>query len=197
MNGRLELTLVRAIGVTLVLTSALLALSACAARRPSAPLPEVVPFVDLERYQGNWFEIARFPFRLQEGCYATTATYTARTEGKVDVLNQCRKGSFDGEVSRAKATARVVDTTTNAKLKVTFFWPFSGDYWIVDLGKEYDYAVVSVPDRRYLWILSRTPTMDDALYREIVERLKAGGYEVSRLLATPQVRESGTSQGAR
>jgi apolipoprotein D and lipocalin family protein len=135
---------------------------------------------------GTWYEIARFPFRVQEGCFGTTATYALRADGTVSVLNQCRKGSFGGQLSTAEGTARVVDATSNAKLAVTFFWPFSGDYWIIDLGKEYEYAVVSVPSRQYLWILSRTPTMPDAVYARILDRLRAQGFDTRGLIKTPQ-----------
>jgi apolipoprotein D and lipocalin family protein len=82
----------------------------------------------------------------------------------------------------ARATARVVDPTTNAKLKVTFFWPFAGDYWIIDLADDYRYAVVGHPSREYLWILSRTPTLDDATYRHILDKLRSLGYEPDRLM---------------
>jgi apolipoprotein D and lipocalin family protein len=142
--------------------------------------------VDLNRYMGVWYEIARFPFLVQEGCYGTTATYTLRPGGTVTVVNRCRKDSFDGKESVAEGTARIVDATTNAKLSVTFFWPFSGDYWIVELGKDYEYAVVSVPSRKYLWILSRAPLMPEAMYRGILDRLQASGYDITRLIRTPQ-----------
>lgn len=151
----------------------------------SAP-PPVVARVDLSRYVGTWYEIARFPFRLQEGCYGTVATYALRSDGGVSVVNQCRKGDFGGELAIARGTARVVDPETNAKLRVSFFWPFSGDYWIVDLGASYDYAVVSGPDREYLWVLSRTPTMPEERYDEIVRRITELGFDASRLVRTPQ-----------
>jgi apolipoprotein D and lipocalin family protein len=80
----------------------------------------------------------------------------------------------------------VVDKSTNAKLKVSFFWPFRGDYWIIELGKDYEYAVVSSPNRKYLWILSRTPKMDEALYARIVEGLRERGFDVSLLQRTEQ-----------
>lgn len=167
---------------------ALLALAVwgCAHRSATAPPPEVVPHVDLARYAGTWYEIARFPFRIQEGCFATVATYALRPDGKVAVVNQCRRDSFGGELSIARGTARVLDPTTNAKLAVTFFWPFAGDYWIVELGENYDYSVVSGPDRRYLWILARTPTLPDDRYETIVAKLKSRGFDVSRLVRTPQ-----------
>lgn len=158
----------------------------CAHRPPSGPPPEVVSHVDLARYAGTWYEVARFPFRIQEGCFATVATYALRPDGKVAVVNQCRKDSFGGELAIARGTARVLDPTTNAKLSVTFTWPFAGDYWIVDLGQDYEYSVVTGPERRYLWVLSRTPTLPEERYQEIVERLKGRGFDVSRLVRTPQ-----------
>jgi apolipoprotein D and lipocalin family protein len=154
--------------------------------RESLPPLEVVPQVDLGRYMGTWYEIARFPHRFQEGCVATRATYTLRDDGKVDVLNECRLEHFDGPLKTAKGTARVVDEPTKAKLKVTFFWPFYGDYWIIDLGENYEYAVVGHPGRNYLWILSRTPTMDDALYGRLLKSVEARRYDISRLIRTSQ-----------
>lgn len=153
-----------------------------------APL-QVVPSVDLKRYIGTWYEIARFPNSFQEGCVGTSAIYTLREDGKINVLNQCRRGTLNGEISSAKGTAWVVDEKTNAKLKVSFFWPFSGHYWIIDLGENYEYAVVGHPDRKYLWILSRSLEMDEELYNRIIERLKLQLYDTSRLMKTLQVKE--------
>lgn len=150
------------------------------------PPLETVAHVDLSRYVGTWFEIANFPQSFQRGCTATTATYTLRPDGEIDVLNRCRKGSIDGKEKTALGRARVVDRATNAKLEVSFFRPFWGDYWIVDLADDYSYAVVGHPGRDYLWILSRTPTMPGATYESIVQRLKARGYETSRLVRTLQ-----------
>jgi len=155
-------------------------------KRSSDPPLEVVPKVDLERYMGTWYEIARFPHRFEKGCVAAKATYALQKNGTVDVLNQCRLDRSDGPVKTARGIARVVDATTRAKLKVTFFWPFYGDYWIIDLGDDYDYAVVGHPGRKYLWILSRTPIMDDALYGRLLERIASKGYDPSCLVKTPQ-----------
>jgi apolipoprotein D and lipocalin family protein len=151
-------------------------------------LPELrtVPRVELQRYLGTWYDIASFPQRFQRGCNGATATYTLRSDGEIDVLNRCRKGSLDGKEESALGRARVVDKSTNAKLKVSFFRPFWGDYWILDLGPNYEYAVVGHPSRDYLWILGRKPTMDNAVYEGILGRLRAQGYEVSRLDRTPQ-----------
>lgn len=147
-----------------------------------------VPEVQLPRYLGTWYEIASFPQSFQKDCTASTATYTLRADGDVDVLNRCRKGSLDGEERSASGVARVVDRQTNAKLEVSFFRPFWGDYWIIDLGASYEFAVVGHPSRDYLWILSRQPTMEPPVYQAIIDRLRAQGYEVERLRQTAQVR---------
>lgn len=150
------------------------------------PALEAVEQVDLDRYLGTWYEIASYPAWFQKNCTAVTAEYSLRDDGLIRVVNSCRKGSLDGPLKRSTGRAKVVDQTTNSKLKVSFFGPFWGDYWIIDLDPEYRWAVVGVPSRKYLWILSRTPTMDDALYREIVGRLPARGYTPDMLNRTPQ-----------
>ena len=146
----------------------------------------VVLRVDLARYAGTWYEIARYPNRFQKDCVATTATYTLRPDGRVTVVNRCREKTLDGKFKEAKGIAWVADKSTNAKLKVRFFWPFSGDYWIIDLGPEYEYAVVGHPKRSYLWILSRTPSLDPATYQGILDRIQAQGYDLKPIIRTPQ-----------
>jgi apolipoprotein D and lipocalin family protein len=152
----------------------------------SAAELQVVPSVDLNRYAGKWHEIARLPNWFQRGCAsAATATYTLRPDGKIGVVNECR--AADGKVKRATGTAKVASQKgPNTKLKVTFFWPFSGDYWIIDLDPDYRWAVVGEPGRKYLWILSREPKMDDGLYRRLLDRATAQGYDVSRMLRASQ-----------
>lgn len=142
---------------------------------------EVVPHVDLKKYLGKWYEIAHLPAKFQEGCTDTTATYNLSKDGSISVLNECTR---NGKVKQAKGKAKVVDKNSNAKLKVTFFWPFYGDYWIINLGKDYDYAVVGTPNRKYLWILSRTLQMDDKLFSQLIEFAKAKGFDVSKLIKT-------------
>jgi apolipoprotein D and lipocalin family protein len=144
---------------------------------------EVVQHVELEKYLGKWFEIARLPAKFQEGCSMTTATYTLSKDGSISVLNECQR---DGKLKQSKGKAKVVDKTSNAKLKVTFFWPFYGDYWIIKLGADYDYAVVGTPNRKYLWILSRTPKMDEKLFSEILEFSKSKGFDVKNLIKNAQ-----------
>lgn len=156
------------------------------ADRPDVAAPATVANVDLRRYVGTWYEIASFPQWFQRGCTATTATYALRDDGDVDVLNRCRKGTLAGQEKSARGRARVVDRSTNAKLQVSFFRPFWGDYWIVELADDYTYAAVGAPGRDYLWILARTPTMPDATYQRIVERLQGKGFDTSRLVRTVQ-----------
>jgi apolipoprotein D and lipocalin family protein len=140
-----------------------------------------VPHVELEKYLGKWYEIAHLPARFQEGCSDTTATYTLSKDGSISVLNECTR---NGKVKQAKGKAKVVDKNTGAKLKVTFFWPFYGDYWIIKLGNDYEYAVVGTPNRKYLWILNRTPKMDDNLYSQITKFAKSKGFNVEDLIRT-------------
>jgi len=161
----------------------------CAAsttERLHLPPLETVAHVDLPRYLGTWYEIANFPQKFQRGCTATTANYSLRRDGDIDVLNRCRKGSVDGEEKSALGRARVLDRATNAKLEVSFFRPFWGAYWIIDLADDYSYAVVGHPGRDYLWILSRTPAMLESIYQGIVARLQARGYETLSLVRTVQ-----------
>jgi apolipoprotein D and lipocalin family protein len=142
---------------------------------------QVVPHVELEKYLGKWYEIAHLPARFQEGCTDTTATYALSEDGSISVLNECRR---NGKLKQAKGKAKVVDKTSGAKLKVTFFWPFYGDYWILNLGKDYEYAVVGTPNRKYLWILSRTPHMDDKAFSQLIESVKSQGFDVNNLIKT-------------
>jgi len=137
--------------------------------------------VELEKYLGKWYEVAHLPFRFEDGCTDITATYGLNKDGTVSVLNECLK---EGKLKRSKGKAKIVDKTTNAKLKVTFFWPFYGDYWIINMGKDYDYSVVGTPNRRYLWILNRTQHMDDALYSQLIESVKSKGFDVNKLIKT-------------
>jgi apolipoprotein D and lipocalin family protein len=160
--------------------------SMCAAASGKIPPLQTVQHVDLDRYLGKWYEIATFPQWFEKNCVASSAIYSLRQDGKVNVLNQCRDKKLDGKLKQAKGKAKVVDRETNAKLKVSFFWPFSGDYWIIDLGTNYEYAVVGHPNRNYLWILSRTPHMDQAVYDGILDRLRQQHYDVTRLRKTLQ-----------
>ena len=145
---------------------------------------QVVPAVDLARYAGKWYEIARLPNRFQRKCASdTSAMYTIRGDGKINVVNECRMA--DGRITSAKGVAQVASKAgPNTKLKVTFFWPFYGDYWIIDLDPDYRWAVVGEPDRKYLWILGRDRRMEEGLFDSIVARIKAQGYDLTNLIRT-------------
>jgi len=153
----------------------------------AALLPlKTVPKVDLKKYMGKWFEIARFPQRFEKNCYASTAEYSMNEKGYVDVVNSCRKGSIEGEIEIAKGKAFPEENSFNTKLKVQFRWPFKGKYWVIDLADDYSYAAVSHPNRKYLWILSRTPHMDAKTYQDILTRLKQQGLDTDKLIMTEQ-----------
>ena len=147
-----------------------------------APLTTVEQ-VDVSRYVGKWYEIASLPFSRQEGCSCTTAEYEVLEDGVLRVKNSCMK---EGELTVANGKAFVVEGTNNTKLRVQFFWPFRCDYWVIDLAPDYSYAVVGVPSREYCWILSRKPSMDDATYAAILERIKVKGFDIARFNRTRQ-----------
>lgn len=161
-----------------------LALAACEQppvnRDASIPL-EAVEAVDVDRYLGRWYEIARFPNRFEENCEGVTADYARREDGLISVVNTCREGAPDGPEKAANGRARIVDTISNAKLEVSFFGPFWGDYWIIDLAEDYSLAIVGEPEGRYLWILSRTPTIDDDVRAEALATLASLGYNIDAL----------------
>jgi apolipoprotein D and lipocalin family protein len=147
---------------------------------------KTVPFVDVQRYAGKWYEIASFPQSFQKGCHCTTAEYSPTDKGYLIVENRCNKGGTKGSLSSIKGKAFIQDNTGNAQLKVQFFWPFRGKYWIIDLAPDYSYAVVSHPNRKYLWILSRTPKMSDTTYNAILARLKTNDFDLTQLQRTVQ-----------
>ena len=155
------------------------------ARAGENPLPTAAS-VDLERYLGSWYEVARLPARFEKDCAGVTATYSRRDDGSIEVRNRCVKGALGGEAREAKGTAKVTDDKSNAKLKVTFFWPFWGDYWILEVGSDYEYALVGEPDRDYLWILSRTPVLPEPKVEQLLTRARSLGFDTSKIIRTLQ-----------
>lgn len=143
------------------------------------PLP-TVENVDLQRYAGKWYEIARYPNTFERGCVGVTADYGLRDDGRVSVLNTCLEGALDGPARTIEGSARTVDPS-NAKLKVRFFWFFEGDYWVIDLDEDYTLAVVGEPSRNFLWILSRTPQISEELYQATLAKLEPLGYDPERV----------------
>jgi len=154
---------------------------------PIVPPLETVPFVDVERYMGKWYEIASYPTFFNTSCTATTAEYTLQDDGTVQVVNECRIDDPSGRVDRIEGTARVVNEETNAELKVVFFCFAQGDYWIIDLDEDYQWAVVGDPGRQTLFVLSRTPTLEDDVYQGILTRVRANCYDPEYLNLTVQV----------
>jgi len=155
-----------------------------AAATSGAPLLRTVEHVDIERYVGRWYEISRIPNWFQAGCArSTTATYTLGADGRIEVVNRCRRA--DGSENEARGIARVVDPTTNARLEVSFvrflgksfFW---GDYWVIGLGPDYEYALVGTPDRKFGWVLARTPTLGPDVLVTINAALREQGYDPER-----------------
>lgn len=168
-------------GVIACLLSSLTLVSSPTLADETAGLPVPVKEVDLARYVGTWYELAKIPNRFQKKCVeGTTATYKLREDGRIDVLNSCLKEN--GDVYEAKGLARVVDTVTNSQLEVSFFSilgirPVWGDYWILGLGENYEYAVVGSPDRKYGWILSRTNQQPPDVLEEIWAIVHEQGFD--------------------
>ena len=146
--------------------------------------------MDLDRYLGTWCEVARLPNRFQRSCAGDVrATYARRPDGRIDVVNRCR--TTDGDTTEAQGVARIVDEQTSAKLKVRFapaflsVLPFVwGDYWILGLADDYSWAVVGSPDRKYLWILSRTPALEADDFEAAVGVARSNGFDVGALTKT-------------
>jgi apolipoprotein D and lipocalin family protein len=152
--------------------------------------PETVSKVDLKKYAGLWYEIAKIPNNFQDQCVGnTTAEYMLQEDGRIKVINSCL--DEDGEIDKADGIAKVVDKKTNSKLEVSFvsflgIRPFWGDYWIIGLDDNYEYAVVGSPDRKYGWILARQKELPKEQLDEAYEILRKQGYDISRFEMTKQ-----------
>ena len=172
-----------------VLLASALAVGGCASLLSkhavgNTAVPQPAKPVELSRYLGHWYELARYEQGFQKDCEGVTADYALREDGKVEVVNTCRKP--DGSVKQAKGKAKVVDTATGAKLKISFFGPFYGDYWVLDHADDYSWSIVGEGSGRYLWILSREENPGPAKFAALVERAKAMGYDTSMLRITRQ-----------
>jgi apolipoprotein D and lipocalin family protein len=148
--------------------------------------PQTVEAVDLARYDGLWFEIVRADHGFERDCQGVTAFYTPQPDGTVEVINRCWKGSLEGELDIAEGRARYPDPADTAKLEVSFFGPFYGDYWVIDLAEDYSWAVVSEPQGRYLWILARDPQPGDAFIAARLSDLEARGFDTAGLIRPQQ-----------
>ena len=151
---------------------------------------KTVKYVDLKKYVGLWYEVAKIPNSFQDQCIkGTTAKYILKEDGEIAVINSCI--DEDGEVDEADGLARVVDKKTNAKLEVSFFsifgWrPIWGDYWIIGLDENYQWAIVGTPSRKYGWVLSRTPKLDEVTMDTIFGIIKDQGYDPKKFEISKQ-----------
>jgi apolipoprotein D and lipocalin family protein len=190
VSSRGRLNCIAAAAVALLAAITLLTDTA-QAQAPTPPSVRTVPFVELDRYVGDWYEIARFPNRFQRQCVGDVrATYARRPDGRVDVVNRCRTDVGETE---ARGVARIVDERTFAKLKVRFapawlswlpmVW---GDYWILGLAPDYSWTVVGDPGRDYLWILARAPHLDDESMAAARAAARDNGFDDTRLVPTAQ-----------
>lgn len=147
----------------------------------------VVRELDLEKYLGTWYEIARFDHSFERGLVGVTADYSIRKDGKIKVINSGYKNSLDGKFSQAVGKAKIPNPEKEpAKLKVSFFLFFYGDYFVMELDDDYQWAVIGSSSDKYLWILSRNPQIENELYSELLNRLKKRGYDVSKLIKVEQ-----------
>lgn len=146
----------------------------------------VVKDFDIERYLGTWYEIARYNHKFERGLVGVTATYSFRDDGKIKVLNSGFKESLNGNRSEAIGKAKIPNPDEPAKLKVSFFWFFYADYFVLELDENYQWAAIGSSSDSYLWILSRTPQMDESLYNELLNTLTYRGYDINKLIKVEQ-----------
>lgn len=152
----------------------------------NSSVPEPAKPVELSRYLGRWYELGSYPAAFQDGCSATHATYSLAQDGGIRVLNSCRKGSITGKEEIAEGRAEVVEGSGNAKLKVSFFGPFYGDYWVLDHAADYSWSIVGEPSGRYLWLLSRSAHPSNATLKHLENRAAEMGYDLKILKWTEQ-----------
>ncbi len=146
----------------------------------------VVKELVLEKYLGTWYEIARYDHSFERNLVGVTATYSMREDGMIKVVNAGYKKTLDGKRSEAIGKAKIPNSEEPSKLKVSFFWIFYGDYFVLELDPDYQWAVIGSSSDKYLWILSRTPQMDADLYQGLLDGLTGRGYDVSRLIEVAQ-----------
>ena len=152
----------------------------------NSSVPEPAKPVELSRYLGRWYELGSYPAPFQDGCLATHADYGLAQDGSIRVLNSCHKGSVSGKEEVAEGRAEVVEGSNNAKLKVSFFGPFYGDYWVLDHAADYSWSIVGEPSGRYLWLLSRTAHPPKATLKHLENRATEMGYDLKMLKWTEQ-----------
>ena len=168
----------------IILFSSFIIVGGCQNKKSDKMNTETVKEVDLQRYLGKWYEIARFDHSFERGLVGATATYSMREDGKIKVLNQGYKNTLDGELSKAEGKAKLTDEP--GKLKVSFFWIFYADYYILELDANYQWALIGSKSDKYLWILSRTPKLEDNVKNLILHHAAKRGYDTSKLIWVEQ-----------
>lgn len=151
----------------------------------NADLP-VVQNVDLDKYLGSWYEIARLPNSFEKGLICCSANYTLNDDGSIKVINKGRKESDPSNEKTATGKAWIPDSKQPGKLKVSFFWIFSADYWIIDLDEDYKWAVVGHPNRKYFWILAREKSLPDSTVKQIYAKAETLGFNLSKIITVKQ-----------
>ena len=162
-------------------------LSFCTTKTQSKIIDKTtVKELDINRYMGKWYEIARFPHSFEKNLVGVTATYSQRDDGKLRVLNQGYKKTLAGKQTEAEGKAKIPNKNEPGKLKVAFFWNFYADYYVLELDKNYQYAMIGSSSNKYFWILSRTPQMDSKTYEMLLENARKRGYNLEKLIKVPQ-----------
>ena len=171
-----------------MLCACLLLLSGCASFKAGPvgnfAVPQPAKPIAIDRYLGRWYELARYEAGFQKDCEAVTADYSLKKNGTLKVVNTCRKNSINGKLSSASGKAKIVEGSRNAKLRVSFFGPFYGDYWVLDRDDNYDWAIVGEPSGKYLWLLSRVANPSEEIRELMMQRVNEMGYNMDLIRTT-------------
>lgn len=174
--------------LTLIVILTIVAVSCTGTKNQETMIDKtVVKELDLQKYLGTWYELARYNHKFERGLVGVTANYSLREDGKIKVLNSGYKKSLEGKFSQATGKAFVPDLELEpSKLKVSFFWNFYGDYYVMELDEDYQWAIIGSSSDNFLWILSRTPQLEPDLYNKLLEKIKSRGYDISQLIEVEQ-----------
>jgi apolipoprotein D and lipocalin family protein len=159
-------------------------ISGCETTEKRAPL-KLVDHVDIPRFMGKWFVVANIPTFIEKGAHNATESYELANDGSIDIKFRFNKDSFDGPVKEYHPRGFIYDKKSNAEWRVRFIWPFLADYLVIDLASDYSWTVIGVPSRSYLWIMARSPKIEEKTYSGIIERLSAQGYDTSKIETIP------------
>jgi len=179
---------------SVILISMVIAITLGATCRSTIASPEPLPLkpfehVDLNQYAGLWYEIAHYPNKVQEGCNNSIVRFSRRINGEIDILNSCRDKQ-SGKLHHVDGVGWLFDKTTNARLKVSFFWPFRKEYIIIDQGKEYEYSVICTSDRKHLWIIARSPSINSTILENILLNIEKQGFQRALLVKTEHAKDA-------